>query len=144
MTGTPEQKAWRHMIERCTVPNDREYRYYGARGVTVCPEWRHDFAVFYAYIGPRPSPEHSVDRYPDQNGNYEPGNVRWATRTEQARNKRNNIWIDYKEERRLLIEVCTELGLTREQYRTITKRRRSGWPVEHLFDPVNSHYHPHH
>ena len=52
--------------------------------------WRHDFPAFFAHVGPRPSPEYSIDRWPNKDGNYEPGNVRWATREEQGSNKSNN------------------------------------------------------
>lgn len=75
------------MNRRCHTPTSQAYRYYGARGVVVCEQWRHDFAAFIAYIGPKPSPAHSIDRI-DPAGNYEPGNVRWATRAEQDANRR--------------------------------------------------------
>ena len=68
-------------------PAAADFHRYGGRGITVAAEWRHDFAAFYAHVGPRPGPEYSIDRI-DVNGNYEPGNVRWATRLQQARNKR--------------------------------------------------------
>jgi len=75
------------MKRRCYNPNDISYKYGGAQGVIVAPEWLNDFPAFLLHIGPRPSPKHSVDRV-DPWGNYEPGNVRWATPTEQVRNQR--------------------------------------------------------
>lgn len=55
--------------------------------MVVCSEWQNDFGAFLAYVGPRPTSKHTIDRYPNRNGNYEPGNVRWATRNEQELNK---------------------------------------------------------
>jgi hypothetical protein len=87
-THTTEYKTWLHMRERCYNPKDNSYKYCGGLGVTVAPEWRQDFAAFFRYMGPKPTPIHSVDRWPDPWGNYEPGNVRWATPSEQVRNLR--------------------------------------------------------
>ena|SRR3990167_225988 len=75
--------------QRCSDPKYKGWHRYGGRGITVCDEWsvRGGFAAFLAHIGPRPSKDHSLDRWPNPDGNYEPGNVRWATREEQAANK---------------------------------------------------------
>ena len=81
--------AWSAMKQRCYNPRqEHSFRYYGAQGVRVCDEWLHDFEAFAAHVGPRPSPAHSIDRYPDKDGPYAPGNVRWATGVEQQRNRR--------------------------------------------------------
>lgn len=88
MVGTPEYIAWASMKSRCsTDPNTRYYKWYGIRGITVCAEWQNDFLAFYNHIGPRPSSDLSLDRI-DNNGNYEPGNVRWATKEQQIANRR--------------------------------------------------------
>ncbi len=83
----PEYSAWVSMKNRCLNPRAHNYRRYGGRGITICREWIDNFAAFFAYVGPRPSAQHSIDRFPDNNGNYEPGNVRWATAKEQTNNR---------------------------------------------------------
>ena len=89
-SGDPEYRTWYGMIQRCTNPKVNNYKNYGGRGIKVCDEWRNSFQAFYDYIGPRPEPKHlySIDRI-NNDGDYEPGNVRWATAKEQANNKRN-------------------------------------------------------
>lgn len=87
MTGTPEHRAWLSMIKRCESPSSTGFERYGGAGISVAPEWRHDFLAFYAHMGPRPSSDYSVDRI-DSSGNYEPGNVRWATLAVQNNNRR--------------------------------------------------------
>ncbi len=87
MCGSAEYRTWRHMIDRCTNPSDAGYAYYGGRGIRVHKPWVASFRKFYDYVGPRPGSIYSIDRV-DNNGNYEPGNVRWATPTQQANNKR--------------------------------------------------------
>jgi len=83
----PEYNIWAGMLARCRNPNTARYESYGGRGITVCDAWQKDFAVFYRDMGPRPSIKHSIDRI-DNDGNYEPGNCRWATPDVQALNKR--------------------------------------------------------
>jgi hypothetical protein len=76
------------MIQRCTNPNANKYPDYGGRGIQVCDRWK-SFVNFYADMGPKPEPKnlYSIDRFPNNDGNYEPGNTRWATAIEQAANK---------------------------------------------------------
>jgi hypothetical protein len=85
--GTVEYRAWHNMKQRCLSPGHPKYRLWGGRGITVCERWRNSFAAFLADMGDRPSPHHSIDRI-DDDGHYEPGNVRWATASEQRRNRR--------------------------------------------------------
>ena len=84
VTRTPEYQALKGARRRCNNQNDRSYKYYGGRGIEV--RFR-SFDEFLAEIGPRPSPEHTLDRI-DNDGHYETGNVRWATRKEQRINQR--------------------------------------------------------
>ncbi len=86
-TKHPLYHTWQGMIRRCTKPKDDAYKWYGARGVAVCERWL-DFWKFVEDMGPKPTPEHSIDRYPDPAGNYEPSNCRWATIIEQRWNTR--------------------------------------------------------
>jgi hypothetical protein len=76
------------MKERCANPRHKDFGNYGGRGIVVCERWRDSFDDFCTDVGEKPTPKHSLDRYPNVNGNYEPSNVRWATAKEQAGNKR--------------------------------------------------------
>jgi hypothetical protein len=85
---SPEYYAWCYMKTRALNPNIRCAKNYSARGITVCDRWRDSYEAFLADMGRKPSPKHSLDRYPNNDGNYEPGNCRWATASEQAKNTR--------------------------------------------------------
>lgn len=85
--SSPEYRAWRHMKSRCYNLNRKNNKNYFGRGIIVCDEWLHNPKAFMDYIGARPSPKYTLDRI-DNDGNYEPGNVRWATPTQQIHNRR--------------------------------------------------------
>lgn len=87
--ATPEYAAWTAAKTRCYNPKIAGYKDYGGQGVRMATEWLNDFPAFFAHVGPRPSPKHSLDRK-DPWGHYEPGNVRWATAKEQANNQRRH------------------------------------------------------
>src|SRR5690349_13055815 len=88
MSHTPTYRVWQAMIRRCSSPNDKTRNLYGGRGIQVCERWR-DFANFYRDMGPRPDGL-TLDRI-NVDGNYEPGNCRWATYSEQNRNRRPTL-----------------------------------------------------
>jgi len=83
-----EYDAWRSMKQRCLNPNYKQWKDYGGRGIQICQEWADSFDAFLADVGKKPEPHLTLDRI-DNNGNYEAGNVRWADRTTQSRNRRN-------------------------------------------------------
>jgi len=87
--GTPEYRCWISIKRRCQVPNHHKFPIYGARGISVCTRWRNSFALFLADMGLKPEPKsmYSIDRI-NVNGNYEPGNCRWATPKQQRANQR--------------------------------------------------------
>ena len=128
-SGTPEHRAWCCMMTRCywLRPSDKSYPWYQGAGVTVCERW-HNFSDFLADMGPKPSPKHSLDRFPNAFGNYEPGNCRWATPKEQARNWKNrNVLYEHNGEALTLSEWAERIGLRRESLRD---RLQSGWTLE--------------
>lgn len=124
MAKTPEYRAWNHMLARCNNPRVERYPIYGGRGIRVADEWQGEggFDRFYAHIGPRPSPEHSVDRI-DTNGNYEPGNVRWADLGQQAANRRNTRLVEINGRVLTLRAACIEMLAP---YGTVSARVRRG------------------
>ena len=138
-TGTKEYRTWLHIIQRCENRNINTYKNYGGRGITICDEWRTDFSAFLAHIGNAPSPKHSIDRI-DNDGNYEPGNVRWATKKEQANNTSTVRIYDYQGDRLTISQAMSKSGI-RMHIATINNRLRKGWSLEDAINtPVDKKY----
>lgn len=120
-------RSWKDMRARCRNPNDSDYSDYGGRGITICAAWE-DFATFLNDVGPRPEGM-SLDRI-NVNGDYEPGNVRWASDETQANNKRNNVTIEYLGERKTVSQWCRQFGIDRSK---VQYRLKQGMSVEQAF-----------
>lgn len=115
-----EYHAWWDAKERCHNENHPSYPQYGAKGVVMCDAWRESFESFLAYVGERPTKKHSLDRI-DAFGNYEPGNVRWATLKTQARNKRGTKYVKHPQTGKLLpaATIAEQLGMSYQQFRNM-------------------------
>lgn len=124
---TPEYRVWAGMKARCLNPNKPAFKDYGGRGIRICDRWRDSFEAFYADMGPRPSLQHELDRYPDNDGHYEPGNVRWATRAQQMLNTRQNRFLTYAGRTQTVVEWAREIGIPASRLRD---RLRLGWTVD--------------
>lgn len=121
------------MKMRCYNPNNGKFKNYGARGITICDRWRNSFEGFISDMGFRPSSKHSLDRI-DNNGNYEPGNCRWSTNSNQCRNKRNNRVLTLGEKSQCALSWAEEIGMN---YGTLIRRKQLGWTDERaLTQPV--------
>jgi len=110
------------MKTRCFNKNVRSYKDYGARGVAVCARWLESFANFISDMGQPPTTSHTIDRI-DADGNYEPGNCRWATPVEQVRNRKNTRLLEYRGRQMPLAAVAEEVGVSYDAlfYRAVTK-----------------------
>ena len=128
MYGTREYTAWCDMRSRCKYEKRYGYQNYGGRGIKVYPEWDHSsgFVEFYKHIGPAPSNEHELDRI-NVNIGYEPGNVRWSTRKEQAKNKRNNHYLTHNNKTLCLADWSEITGIPAK---ILSERIAHNWSVE--------------
>lgn len=123
---------WRQMISRCHSRSNRAFANYGGRGIEVCRRWRygagrkHGFECFKIDMGPRPSPAHTLDRKKNHRG-YSPANCRWATRTEQARNRRTTAFVQYRGARIAVADLAERYGLSRS---LLMQRLDGGMKIE--------------
>lgn len=133
--GKPLYSVWRGMKRRCYDQKCDHYYLYGARGVTVCERWMGlgGYENFEKYMPSRPSKRHSIDRI-NTNGNYEPGNIKWSTSTEQQRNRRVNLMVKICGVSRCLTEWSEISGIN---FKTLQKRVNNGWTEDILLSPPN-------
>ncbi len=133
MHESPTYKSWRSMIRRCEAPGDISYPRYGGRGISVCDRWRASFQAFLDDMGERPSKAYQLDRI-DNNGSYENENCRWATRKEQARNRRSQTILTFNGESLCVSEWAERMGVERGR---LQNRINLGWAVERILtEPV--------
>ena len=134
LTKTRLYTSWHQMKARCYYEKSINYSDYGGRGIKVCEEWKNSFLAFREWALANGYTDNlTLDRI-DVNGNYEPSNCRWATRKEQDRNKRNNIFITMDGETKSLPEWCEIKGVP---YARTQKRYRKGYPLDIVFKKEN-------
>lgn len=129
MSSSPEHSIWAAMKSRCHNPKSGGYRNYGGRGIAVCERWINSFENFYSDVGPRPSSNHSIERI-DNSRNYEPGNVRWATAKEQARNRRSSAILTFNGISATIAEWSEKTGLT--QLQISHRLRLANWSIDRI------------
>lgn len=127
MWKSVEFKTWGSMLARCYNANTQKFHLYGGRGITVCDRWRTSFSEFFKDVGMRPSSKHSLDRFPNKDGNYEPENCRWATDEEQNRNRSVNVNVTFNGETMCASEWDAQLGFG---HGVTSMRIGRGWTVE--------------
>jgi len=133
-SSLPGFSNWRTMVRRCVDPKATGYELYGGRGIRVHEPWRVDFAAFMEHIGPYPGRAFTIERK-DSNGHYEPGNVRWATRLEQAQNTSRNRFVMFRGEKLCASELARRFGLSRG---VVLQRLIRGETPEQAIRPARS------
>ena len=131
MKGTNVYGVWSSIKTRCFNPKRKAYKNYGGRGITMYPAWVNDFQAFYNYVSQLPhfgEEGYTLDRI-DNDGNYEPNNLRWTDRKTQARNRRNNSFIEYKGKPITLAEAAEK---SRVNTATLRNRIKHGETGEYL------------
>ena len=131
-----EYNIWCGIKARCLNPNDSHFVDYGGRGIKICDRWSDSFENFLADMGERPSIRYSIDRYPDNDGNYEPDNCRWATRREQNNNRRDNIVVSFNGEKMSLSDAVRAAGSVVSQHTAYMRFAQYGWSVDRAVSTV--------
>lgn len=125
-TDSEEYRIWLGIMSRCYNPKRKTYPLYGGVGIVVVEQW-HNFQNFLDDMGPRPTVGHTIDRFPNKSGNYEPGNCRWATMKEQGNNRKSNVLLTKDGKTQTARQWEEELGLGRG---LIHARLKLGWSAE--------------
>lgn len=112
MTDTKEFRAWQAILNRCYNPNYIYFHRYGGRGISVCKRWKNSFKNFFEDMGFAPSEDHTLDRFPNNDGNYELSNCRWATWEQQASNTSQTRWIEHDGYRMTLTQWSEHIGVS--------------------------------
>ena len=120
MEGSPTYYCWASMLSRCRNPKNKMFHHYGGRGIKVCARW-HDFQNFYADMGEKPEGL-SIDRWPNNDGDYEPSNCRWATNSQQTRNRRVTLMVEYEGRVMPIVDLAEKFGLSRKLVQARIKR----------------------
>mgnify|MGYP001558271123 CR=1 FL=1 len=128
-------RIWGLMIQRCENPNNPAYDRYGSRGICVCRQWRKSFTAFVSDVGERPSSSHTLDRI-DNNGDYEPDNVRWATEKQQANNRRSTVFIKYNGVSKTASEWAEVTGISSKNIRQRLQKYK--WTVKRALTTPDS------
>jgi len=128
-TFHPLYHIWRHMKERCLNPDHKSYPRYGGRGIKICEQWINSLQAFAADVGERPGRWASLDRI-NNDGNYEPGNVRWATRKDQSNNRRSNRIVTYQGHKYTVAQLADKIAAA------------CGIAAEDFADAFNRHLYP--
>jgi hypothetical protein len=129
---TSEYMAWLAAKKRCGNPRSSSFHRYGARGIRMCARWQNSFQAFLEDIGPKPNPTYSLDRI-DPDGDYEPGNCRWAPLDVQNRNRRGIRWYEFEGQATLLSDIASFFGITRYEAKALD--RKGLLPVRRLAKP---------
>jgi len=122
--SVPEYAIWKRIRQRCNDPNIHQWNNYGGRGIKICKRWNR-FELFLNDVGSRPTSDHTIERI-DNNGNYEPNNVKWATKKEQVRNRRMTLKVRYQNQLIPLAELAEKMKMP---YSRLYARVRAGWSI---------------
>lgn len=131
---TTEYATWNGMNGRCHNKNNKDYPNYGGRGIKVCDRWRGEngFANFFMDMGKKPTRSHTLDRWPNNDGDYDPENCQWRTHVQQNRNTRSNVWFEFNGVKKVAMEWTNIFGIKPASLRWYLKN--------HSFEEAYYHY----